>query len=52
MSAYQRAVGLMSRYKLDFEDSIHLATALEYNAGAIYSNDSDFDRYPLKRVFE
>lgn len=52
MSTYQRAVGLMSRYKLDFEDSIHLATALEYNAGAIYSNDSDFDRCPLKRVFD
>lgn len=52
MSTYQEAAELMSRYQLDLEDSIHLATALEYGADAIYSNDSDFDRCPLKRVFE
>lgn len=52
MDTYHRAVELIPKYKLDLEDSIHLATALEYNAEAIYSNDSDFDRCPIRRVFE
>ncbi len=52
ISTYQRAVELMPTYKLDLEDSIHLATALEYRADAIYSNDSDFDRCPIRRMFE
>ncbi len=52
MSTYQKAAELMNRYQLDLEDSIHLATALEYKAEAIYFNDSDFDRCPNRGVFE
>ncbi len=34
-----------------FKDGIHLATALKHGAEAIYSNDSDFDRAPIRRIF-
>ncbi len=42
---------LMSLYNLDFEDSLHLAAAMEYDATIIVSNNRDFDRTPLTRVF-
>lgn len=37
---------------LDYEDALHLATALRNKAREIVSNDKDFDRTPLKRKFE
>ncbi|MEM2882460.1 MAG: type II toxin-antitoxin system VapC family toxin [Candidatus Bathyarchaeia archaeon] len=46
-----RALGLMEEYGLDYEDSIHLATALGAGAREIISNDGDFDKTPLKRKF-
>jgi len=52
MSTCIQAAELMRRYKLSFEDGIHLATALKHGAEAIYSNDSDFDRAPIRRIFE
>ena len=44
-----KATCLMKEYTLDFEDSLHLATAFRINAKEIISNDKDFDQTPLKR---
>ncbi|MBS7247235.1 MAG: PIN domain-containing protein [Candidatus Jordarchaeales archaeon] len=46
-----QAVKLMKEYNLDYEDAIHLASALRSNAKEMISNDEDFDRTPLKRRF-
>lgn len=46
-----QAVKLMKEYNLDYEDAIHLASALRSNAKQIISNDEDFDKTPLKRRF-
>ena len=48
---YVDAIPLMERYRVDLEDALHLATALRLGARRIVSNDADFDRTPLKRVF-
>ncbi|MEM1538166.1 MAG: type II toxin-antitoxin system VapC family toxin [Candidatus Nezhaarchaeales archaeon] len=47
-----QAAKLMKEYDLDYEDALHLATALRNKAREIVSNDKDFDRTPLKRKFE
>lgn len=47
---FVRALDLMKEYKLDYEDSLHLATALRIGAKEIISNDRDYDVTPLKRV--
>ena len=47
-----KAVELMERHNLDYEDSLHLATAMRVKAEKIVSNDRDFDRTSLKRVFQ
>jgi len=41
----------MEEYNLDYEDSLHLTTALRTDAKEIISNDKDFDKTPLKRSF-
>lgn len=46
-----QAAKLMKEYNLDYEDAVHLATALRSKAKEIISNDEDFDRTPLKRRF-
>jgi len=46
-----RGVDLMKEYDLDYEDSLHLATALRINAKEIISNDKDFDKTPIRRTF-
>jgi predicted nucleic acid-binding protein len=46
-----QAISLMREYRLDYEDALHLATALRSKAKEIISNDQDFDRTPLKRRF-
>lgn len=48
---FVRALELMEKYSLDYEDLIHLATALREKATIIVSNDRDFDKTPLKRIF-
>jgi predicted nucleic acid-binding protein len=45
------AVSLMDEYGIDYEDALHLAIALRNKVGRIISNDKDFDKTPLKRVF-
>ncbi len=42
---------LMREFNLDFEDAIHLNAALDNDATQIVSNDKDFDKTPLPRVF-
>ncbi|MEM2999002.1 MAG: type II toxin-antitoxin system VapC family toxin [Candidatus Bathyarchaeia archaeon] len=44
-----KAVELTKEYRLDYEDSLHLAVALRTNAQEIISNDKDFDVTPIKR---
>ena len=46
-----QASELMEEYDLDYEDALHLSVALRVNAKEIISNDKDFDRTPLKRIF-
>lgn len=46
-----QAVYLMKEYNLDYEDSLHLATALGMGVNEIISNDKDFDKTPLRRTF-
>jgi predicted nucleic acid-binding protein len=46
---FTKAVELMEDYKLDYEDSIHLAVAMRTGAQEILSNDEDFDVTPIKR---
>ena len=45
------APALMDRYGIDYEDALHLAVALKAGAKEIISNDEDFDKTPLKRLF-
>jgi len=47
----EQAVELMRKYGLDYEDAIHLATALRNRVREIVSSDKDFDKTPLKRRF-
>lgn len=46
-----QAAKLMRERDLDYEDAIHLATALRNRAKEILSNDEDFEKTPLKRKF-
>ncbi len=46
-----KALELMQKYNLDYEDSLHLAIATKKKAIKIISNDKDFDKTPLKRIF-
>ena len=46
---FTRALDLMEEYSLDYEDSLHLSTAIKAGAKEIVSNDKDFDKIPLKR---
>jgi predicted nucleic acid-binding protein len=46
---FTKAAELMEDYKLDYEDSIHLAVATRTGAQEILSNDEDFDVAPIKR---
>ncbi|MEM3403448.1 MAG: type II toxin-antitoxin system VapC family toxin [Nitrososphaeria archaeon] len=47
-----QATKLITEYDLDYEDALHLATALRNKAKEIISNDKDFDKTPLKRKFD
>ena len=48
---FKDAISYMEKYSIDFEDALHLAVALRVNSTRIISNDEDFDKTPLKRVF-
>jgi len=42
---------LIKEYDIDYEDSLHLTTALRTGAKEIVSNDKDFGKTPLRRQF-
>jgi uncharacterized protein len=44
------ATDLMSNYKIDYEDALHLAVATRIGAQEIVSNDKDFNTTQMKRV--
>jgi len=46
-----QASELMKRFDLDYEDALHLSTALKSGAKEIVSNDKDFDKTELRRIF-
>ena len=46
-----RAVQLMEEYQVDYEDALHLAVALRAGVIAVVSNDEDWERTPIPRVF-
>ena len=46
-----QASELMEEYNIDYEDSLHLSVALRIGAKEVISNDKDFDKTPLKRIF-
>jgi len=48
---FSRALNLMQVYSIDYEDALHLAVAMDEGFDKIVSNDNDFDKTPLKRVF-
>lgn len=50
-ACYTEALGLMDVYGLDYEDALHLAVAIQVKAQKIVSNDKDYDRTALERVF-
>ena len=45
------ALDIMAEYRLDYEDSIHLAVAIRTGASEFISNDKHFNATPLKRKF-
>jgi len=47
---YEEALKHMKLYGLDFEDALHLTTALRVGVKEIYTNDADFDKTPMKRL--
>lgn len=47
---FTKAAELMKEHKLDYEDALHLATAVRIGAKEIISNDKDFDSTPLRRI--
>ena len=48
---FEKAIELMDKYHLDLEDALHLASALKVGAKTIITNDEDFERADIKRVF-
>ena len=46
-----KALELMEKHNLDYEDSLHLAVAMRERAVRIISNDKDFDKTLIKRSF-
>jgi predicted nucleic acid-binding protein len=47
---FKKGADLMYEYKLDYEDSLHLAVAIRTGAQEIISNDKDFDATQIKRT--
>ena len=47
---FKKGADLMNEYKLDYEDSLHLAVAIRIGARQIISNDKDFDATQIKRT--
>jgi len=48
---FRTASEAMTRFSLDFEDAIHYATAIKHGATKIISNDRDFEKTDIQRIF-
>ncbi|MFA4669846.1 PIN domain-containing protein [Pyrococcus kukulkanii] len=48
---FVNALSIAKKYKLDLEDSLHLSVAIRTGCESIVSNDKDFDKTELKRIF-
>ena len=48
---YLNAMEYISKFRLDLEDAIHYSAAKRNGIDTIISNDEDFDKTDLKRVF-
>ncbi|MFA4663297.1 type II toxin-antitoxin system VapC family toxin [Pyrococcus kukulkanii] len=48
---FVNALSIAKKYKLDLEDSLHLSVAIRTGCESIISNDKDFDKTELKRIF-
>ncbi|RLG88019.1 MAG: PIN domain nuclease [Thermoprotei archaeon] len=51
LNEYLRAKEYMAKYKLKPSDSIHVATIENYGLQAIATEDEDFDRVGIKRLW-
>jgi uncharacterized protein len=49
---FNKALDLMKKYPLDYEDALHLTVATRTKAQEIVSNDKDFDAAPIKRKYD
>jgi len=47
---FKKGADLMNEYKLDYEDSLHLAVAIRTGVQEIISTDKDFDATPIVRT--
>ncbi len=47
---FAKALELMKESRLDYEDSLHLATVLRIGAKEMASNNRHYDGTPLKRI--
>lgn len=47
---FTKATELMSNYRIDYEDALHLAVATRINAQEIITNDKDFNTTNIKRI--
>jgi len=52
LSDFMEASRLVKKYRIDFNDCISLALMKRMDINTIYSNDRDFDKAKLKRIFE
>jgi len=48
---FKRAVELIDEYGFDYEDALHLSVALRTGSVAVITNDRDWDKAPIPRVF-
>jgi len=52
LSDFMEASRLVKKYRMDFNDCLSIALMKRMNIDTIYSNDRDFDKAKLKRIFE
>jgi len=52
LSDFMEASRLVKRYRIDFNDCLSIALMKRMNINTIYSNDRDFDKAQIKRIFE
>jgi predicted nucleic acid-binding protein len=51
MEDFMRGIQCKNEYGIDLEDALHYAVAQRIGAQTIYSNDADFEKTDITRVF-